>query len=99
MKVTLDIGQLSLVIGVAIALVEFARLGLNFLFGPAKENRKHHDADMQIVHKRIDDLTKQIEEQNRLTNRMLYSIIQHMVYGNHVADMGELLKEIQNEIF
>ena len=99
MSVTLDVAQLSLIIGFVVALVEVVRLGANFLFGPAKENRKHHDEDMKIVNKRIDELNKRIDEQNRLTNRMLYSIIQHLVYGNHVSDMSELLKELQNEIF
>ena len=83
----ITIGQ----IGAIVAFVWALGKGLDYLFGLLKKPAE--DVEDKIG-KRLD----KIEADNKMTLKVVYSLLQHEVTGDHANDMDKLYTEVSNYI-
>lgn len=84
---TVTIGQVAVFIAFIVALVKGIDAVLGWFKKPAE------DVETKIG-KRLDKM----ENDNKMMLKVLYSLLQHEVTGDHTTDMEILYKEVSNYI-
>ena len=83
----ITLGHISLGVAFVVALVK----GIDFL----TEKFKKPTTDLES---RINDRLKSMEQDNKMTLKILFQLLQHEVTDDHVTDMAELYNELQTYI-
>ena len=84
---SITLGQIAVLVAFVVALIK----GLDFL----KEKYRKPTDDLE---ERIDERLKKIESDNKMTLKIVYSLLQHQVTGDHNTDMERLYSEMSNYI-
>ena len=83
----ITVGQVAVVVAFIVALVK----GIDAIMGWFKKPAE--DVEDKIG-KRLD----KIEKDNKMTLKVVYSLLQHEVTGDHATDMEKLYTEVSNYI-
>ena len=84
---TITLGEVAVFVAFIVALMK----GADYLIDTYKKPTNDLDAKLS---KRLD----KIEADNKMMLKVLYSLLQHEVTGDHANDMESLYKEISNYI-
>jgi len=84
----MDLNNFTNIIILISSLIIAVKTIKNEIFKSTTEN-------IEEVNKKLDSMNKDIQTLKKVT----YALLQHEVTGNHINDMNELYKEINEELF
>jgi len=84
----MDLNNFTNIIILISSLIIAVKTIKNEIFKSTTEN-------IEEVNKKLDSMNKDIQTLKKVT----YALLQHEVTGNHINDMKELFKEINEELF
>lgn len=81
----ITLGQVAVIVAFVVALQKGFETIIGWFRKPAEN-----------VESKLDKRLEKIEDDNKMTLKVLYSLLQHEVTGDHANDMDKLYKEMSN---